>query len=190
MKKNLFKFMLIFCLILPISFLFTGCGENLIVDGKYQLINIQVIRDNNYFDNPHADGSFIDHILGDVTLDKCMVDVSTKECHLTFTDDESKLKATYSFVRYNDKSQYPAFKCNNYEVVIDGVNVKQLTEEDKSAFNNEYANLLDQTLLIGENFLENKTSLQLATFNQTFTGHLIIKDAQDNLLLLAMVYGY
>jgi hypothetical protein len=125
-----------------------------------------------------------------VTLDKCVVNVGKEESKLIFTDPVSGMVATFVFERYNDKSQYPAFKCNDVTILINDIDAENLSEEEKTLFNSTYSNLLTEVSFIAENFLTNDTSLQLATFNQTFTCHLIIKDANGELKLMAIVYGY
>jgi len=190
MKKKFLMFMLVICLILPCCLMLTGCGEQFIVEGEYKLINAQVIRDNSYLYNPDSDGEFVTHIVGGMTLDKCVVKVNAEESQLIFTDNNSKMVATFNFVRYNDKSQYPAFKCENVEILINGIDVKSFTEEDKATFNNTYSNLLAEVSYVANNFLTNQTSIQLATFNQTFSCHLIMKNSNNELMLMAIVYGY
>ena len=190
MKKKIFSFVLLLCLIVPAMFCLAGCGEEFIVEGEYKLINAQVIRDNSYLYQPDSDGEFVTYIVGGMTLDKCVVNVGKQKSQLIFTDTNSKMVATFNFVRYNDKSQYPAFKCDNVKILINGVDVKTFTEEEKTTFNNDYSNLLAEVSHVADNFLANQTSLQLATFNQTFTCHLIIKNANNELLLMATVYGY
>lgn len=190
MKKKISNYLFAVCLIIPCVFMLSGCGSQFIVEGEYQLINAQVIRDNSYLYQPDSDGEFVTHIVGDMTLDKSVVVVGAEESKLIFTDEDSGLVATFNFVRYNDKSQYPAFKCESVEILINDVNVDDLSEEDKTLFNEEYSNLLDEVSHVATVFLTNQASLQLATFNQTFTCHLIIKDTDNNLLLMAIVYGY
>jgi len=190
MKKKILSFIFALCLIIPCAFMLTGCGEQFIQEGEYKLLNAQVIRDNSYLYNPDSDGEFVTHIVGGMTLDKCVVNVGVEKSQLIFTDNNSKMSATFDFVRYNDKSQYPAFKCESVDILIDGINVETLSEEEKVSFNSEYSNLLTEVSYVANNFLTNQTSLQLVTFNQTFTCHLLIKDSSDNLLLMAIVYGY
>ena len=175
---------------LPVVFMCTGCAEQLIVEGQYKLINAQVIRDNSYLYSPDSDGEFVTHIVGSMTLDKCLVNVGVEESQLVFTDEDSGMVATFNFVRYNDLSQYPAFKCESVEILINDVDAETLTEEEKNNFNNSHSFLLEQVSHVANNFLTNQTSLQLVTINQTFTCHLIIKDANNDLLLMAIVYGY
>lgn len=189
MKRKILSFILAVCFIIPV-FMLAGCGEQFIVEGEYKLINAQVIRDNAAMYNADSDGAFVTHIVGGMTLDKCVVVVDTENSQLIFTDEESKMIATFSFGRYNDQSEYPAYQCNEVAISIDGKNIDSLTEDEKAEFNTEHSNLLAEVLHVAKMFLDNQTSLQLATFNKTFTCHLIIKDANDELLLMAIVYGY
>jgi len=86
--------------------------------------------------NPDSDGEFVTHIVGGMTLDKCVVNVGVEKSQLIFTDNNSKMSATFDFVRYNDKSQYPAFKCESVDILIDGINVdfENMYPEDKDKF--------------------------------------------------------
>ena len=187
MKKKIVMILCAICLVIPSIFMLTGCG---IIDGEYRLINAQVIRDNSFLYQPDSDGEFVTHIVGGMTLDKCVVNVSSEKCLLIFTDENSKMQVTFSFVRYNDQGQYPAFKCDSVNILIDDVDVETFTEEEKNTFNNEYYNLLTEVTHVANNFLTNNSSLQLATLNKSFVCHLIIKDSNDDLLLMAIVYGY
>ncbi len=191
--KNFAKLFLCFTLllILPVIAL-TGCGENLIQKREYNMINMQVIKDQTEFDGyvPFSDGDFTSVYCGVMEMSNSTIDVKENKCILKYVDQSTKVSATFDFDRYNDTSEFPAFKFSDFKIYLDETDI---TNEDESSLNSldtATKNQIISVLQFKKILQSYDSSIQIVTTNKSFVSHIILKTESGNLAFMSVLYGY
>jgi len=174
-----------------LPFILTGCGENLLKEGSYQMINMQVICDNTEFSgySQYDDGAFTDCYARSMQINKSSVQVSSQKCTITYYDLETNVKALYNFERYNDSSEYPAFKYVSCMAYIGDTDITNESEDRISELDSNIQNEILNVLQFKTILSTYESSIQIVTVNKTFVCHILLKQG-DNFAFMGVLYGF
>lgn len=178
----------LFCML---PFVLGGCMEELLKEGTYQMINMQVICDNTEFTGyrQYDDGEFTDYYARSMKINKSSVQVSSEKCTIIYYDSQTGVKASYNFERYNDSSSYPAFKYVSYTVFVDDTDVTNESEDRISELDSNTRNEILNVIQFKTVLSTYESSIQIVTINQTFVCNILLKQG-DNFAFMGILYGF
>ncbi len=197
-RKIFLSFIACICLMFCCGFVLTGCGDQFIEERDYQLINMQVIKDNSpSMYSPMESGMFYDVFIGNVetgmAINKMTVSVGRKNSVLTFDDSKrTGIVVTYNFEVYTDDDVYPAYAFKNYTIKIGNIDASTLSQNDIDNLPQDTKDLYQEVYFVTQKiFINGDASIQLVTQNKSFVCHIIVNDKQDaSLLFMGVLYGY
>lgn len=193
MKKKWSCLVAILCLTLSCAFMLVGCGEQFIEERVYNLLTLQVIKDNTEFDGYTQ---FTDHDwcsgFGGMSLEKCTIDVGRSRCQWTYdVSQDYGVKATYDFSVYTGSEVYPAYTFEGYNIYVNGEIANNLTTEQLEGLSSNAQNAYRSAMQFAKICQYGDMSVQLVTQNKSFVANIIILNKADGSLdFMGVLYGY
>lgn len=193
MKKKILSILGCFCFLIFAGVCFAGCGEQFIEERTYQLINMQVIKDNTSAPGyvPFEEGAFADSFTGSMSISQCTIQVGRETSTLVYDDTEnSGLVVSYVFDVYTDDDVYPAYSFTSYEILLNDVDVKTLPESTIQDLPPETRSLYTDILVFTNILQQGNASIQLVTQNRAFACSIVLLNQDGSLAFMGNVYGY
>lgn len=193
-KKKVLSILACFCLVILGGFSLAGCGEQFIEEKTYQLVNMQVIKDETPNDGSYShfdDGEFSDSFTGGMRISQSKVEVGRKSSTLIFDDSQNTgFVVSYVFDVYTGADVYPAYSFTSYKIMLNDVDVSTLSESEIQAFSPEVKNLYEDILQFTNVLSYGETSIQLITQNKAFACNIVMIDNEGKLYFMATLYGF
>ncbi len=186
--KKIYMSILVFCAIICSGFIFTGCGEQFIIEQDYQLLGMQVVVDNTEVEGyvQYQPGTYVTNLSGNMKIVDCVVSVKKTQLKLIWTN--SGVTATFVFDINSKQSDYPTYTYASYQATYNGTPLDQLDYDTiiEADIEEHISSVMafDYSLKLGE------TRIQIVTQSQSLVALIDIVNVESKILVFkSELYG-